>query len=324
MCCLQVGINDLLTSIYFPLGLYINLIIDFKILDLLKIILVNIIPFILFILIGSKFYFKIISNSKENSIKKKINSKKKLIIKRTQIISLTKKELKKYLSSPVYIFNTAFGLLLSVIVSIYLCIKGPSIFDSILSSYGVSTGLSLPILFYFYILFVGSMTSITSSSISLEGKTINITKSLPIKEETILKSKILTCYVIELPFIIFSNIVFFIKFKTSIFYLVLILLLSFLIILLTSCIGLIANLKYLKMNATNDTEVVKQSMSSMISVFIGIGFFIGSALAVAYLNKYLKLRILLVLHISLITIISIILYFIIMKFCTKEYRKINV
>ena len=78
------------------------------------------------------------------------------------------------------------------------------------------------------------------------------------------------------------------------------------------------------MNATNDTEVVKQSMSSMISVFIGIGFFIGSALAVAYLNKYLKLRILLVLHISLITIISIILYFIIMKFGTKEYRKINV
>ena len=173
-------------------------------------------------------------------------------------------------------------------------------------------------------LFVGSMTSISSSSISLEGKTINITKSLPIKEETILKSKILTCYVIELPFIIFSDIVFFIKFKPSIFYLVLILLLSFLIILLTSCIGLIANLKYPKMNATNDTEVVKQSMSSMISVFIGIGFFIGSALAVAYLNKYLKLRILLVLHISLITIISIILYFIIMKFGTKEYRKINV
>ena len=318
------GINDLLTNIYYPLGLYINLITDFKILDLLKIILVNIIPFILFILIGSKFYFKIISNSKENSIKKKITSKKEQIIKRTQIISLTRKELKRYLFSPVYMFNTSFGLLLSIIVSIYLCIKGPSIFDSILSSYGVSTGLSLPILFYFFILFVGSMTSISSSSISLEGKTINITKSLPIKEETILKSKILTCYVIELPFIIFSDIIFFIKFKPSIFYLVLILSLSFLIILLTSCIGLIANLKYPKMNATNDTEVVKQSMSSMISVFIGIGFFIGSALAVAYLNKYLKLSILLILHISLITIINIILYYIIMKFGTKEYRKINV
>ena len=96
------------------------------------------------------------------------------------------------------------------------------------------------------------------------------------------------------------------------------------IILLTSCIGLIANLKYPKMNATNDTEVVKQSMSSMISVFIGIGFFIGSALVVSYLNKYLKLSILLILHISLITIISIILYYIVMKFGTKEYRKINV
>ena len=62
----------------------------------------------------------------------------------------------------------------------------------------------------------------------------------------------------------------------------------------TALIGLLMNLKYPKMNATNDTEVVKQSMSSMISVFIGIGIFIGSALAVAYLNKYLKLSIILI------------------------------
>ena len=113
------------------------------------------------------------------------------------------------------------------------------------------------------------MTSISSSSISLEGKTINITKSLPIKEKLILKSKILTCYIIELPFIIFSDIIFFIKFKPSLFYIVLITLIGLFTILLSACIGLIINLKYPKMNATNDTEVVKKCMSSMISFFIG-------------------------------------------------------
>ena len=121
-------------------------------------------------------------------------------------------------------FNTSFGLLLSVILAIYLCFKGQSVFDEILAQYEIQSSLSFPVLFYFFILFVGSMTSISSSSISLEGKTINITKSLPIKEELILKSKILTCYVIELPFIIFSEIIFFIKFKPSLFYLVLIIL----------------------------------------------------------------------------------------------------
>lgn len=318
------SINDILIKIYYPLGLYINLITEFKLFDLVKLLFVNIIPFILFILIGSKLYFYIIFNSKESKVARNTKFKKEKIIKRKPIISLVNKELKRYFSSPVYMFNTSFGLLLSLVVSIYLCIKGPSIFDKVLTSYGISTDISLPLIFYFFILFVGAMTSITSSSISLEGKTINITKSLPIKEELILKSKILTCYIIELPFMVFSNILFFIRFRPSIFYIVLISSLSIIIISLTSNIGLIANLKYPKMNASNDTEVVKQSMSSMISVFLGMGILIGSILIIIFLSDYIKLNILLVLHVLLITIISIILYLYLMKYGTKEYRKINV
>ena len=104
----------------------------------------------------------------------------------------------------------------------------------------------------------------------------------------------------------------------------LITLLSLVIILLTACIGLIANLKYPKMNASNDTEVVKQSMSSMISVFIGMGIFVGSILIIFFLSDYMKLDLLLILHTSLITLISIILYLIIIKYGVKEYRKINI
>ena len=318
------SINDMLTSIYYPLGLYINLITKFNIVELLKLLFVNIIPFILFIIIGAKFYFSIISNSKESSTNKKLNHKNNIFVKRKPVVSLVRKELKRYFSSPVYMFNTSFGLLLSVIVSIYLFFKGKGIFDMILANYGVNSNLSLPVLFYFFILFVGLMTSISSSSISLEGKTMNITKSLPIKEDKILNSKILTCYVIELPFILFSIILFIIKFRPNLFYIILIILLGFLTIFISAIIGLIINLKYPKMNATNDTEVVKQSMSSMISVFIGIGIFIGSILLGAFLNKYININIVLLLHISLITIISLILYYILIKFGVKEYRRINV
>ncbi|MGN0973587.1 MAG: hypothetical protein ACI4OT_02465 [Bacilli bacterium] len=318
------SINDILTGIYYPLGLYINLITQFKLLELVKLLLVNIVSFILFILIGAKFYFSIISSSKETSISKKTNNKNKTIIKRKPIVSLVRKELKRYFYSPVYMFNTSLGLLLSVIVSIYLCFKGKGIFDMVLANYGVSSDLSLPVLFYFLILFVGSMTSISSSSISLEGKTMNITKSLPIKEKTILNSKIITCFMIELPFLLFSSILFFIKFRPSLFYIILILLIGLLTIFISANIGLIINLKYPKMNFTNDTEVVKQSMSSMISVFIGIGIFIGSILLIVFLSDYIKLDLLLVLHVLFITIVSIILYLILMKFGIKEYKNINV
>ena len=122
----------------------------------------------------------------------------------------------------------------------------------------------------------------------------------------------------------FSNILFFLKFKPSILYIILIILLSFLIIFLSANIGLIINLKYPKMNATNDTEVVKQSASSMISVFFGIGIFIGSILAISFLNQYIKLDFLLIFHLITLLLISIILYIYLLKVVTKEYKNINV
>lgn len=316
-------INDVLTKIYYPLGLYIKLITHFELLELIKLLLINIIPFGLFIFIGSKFYFKVISASKDNNVKRKANIKKEIIKKRKPIVSLIRKEIKRYFSSPVYMFNTSFGLLMGIIVSIVLCFKGPHVFDDILSSYGIKD-LSLSILFYFFILFVGSMTSISSSSISLEGKTINITKSLPIKEKLILQSKILTCYVIELPFILFSDIVFFIRFKPSLFYCLLIVLLSILTIFFSACMGLVINLKYPKMDATNDTEVVKQSMSSIISIFIGLVIFFGSILIIFFLNDYVNMNLLLVFHVIFMGIICAILYIVLMRFGTKEYRKIGI
>lgn len=318
------SIHHVLTSIYYPLGLYINLITKFEVVDLIKLVFIHLVPFALFIFVGSKYYFQIISSSKTSDVHRKGKSKKNLIVERKPMVSLVKKELKRYFSSPVYMFNTSFGLLLSVIVSVGFVFKGQSVFDSILSTYGIESDISLAVVFYFFILFVGAMTSISSSSISLEGKTINITKSLPIKESEILNSKIFTCFVIELPFLLLSDFLFFLKFKPSIFYIFLILLLSLLIIFLNSCIGLIANLKYPKMNATNDTEVVKQSMSSMISVFAGMGILMGSILILCFLNTFFSFAILLVFHILLMMIISIILYFLLMKYGTKEYRHIVV
>ena len=42
------------------------------------------------------------------------------------------------------------------------------------------------------------------------------------------------------------------------------------VIIFNSTVGLLVNLKYPKMNAESDTEIVKQSISSFISVLIGI------------------------------------------------------
>ena len=315
------SINELLTKIYYPLGLYINLITNFKVLDLIKLLLVNIIPLLIFIMIGSIYYFKIVFKSKEISIVK--NNKKGRIKVRKPIISLVRKELKRYLSSPIYMFNTGFGLLILITFTVYICIKGASALSIQFESFNFND-IPTAIFYYFFVLVVGFLTSISSSSISLEGKTMNITKSLPVSEKDILNSKILTCFIIELPFILFSSLLFFVRFKVTFFYIILILLVSILSIFINAVIGLIINLKYPKMNASNDTEIVKQSISSIVSVFIGMFIIFISITGAIYLNKYFSLDYILLINIIVLLIIALISYIILIKWGQKEYRKILV
>lgn len=321
------AISDTIEKLYYPIGLYLKLINNFEILDLVKLLLINIIPLIIFITICAKSYFKIIAKSKEHSSKtiKNLNEVERKIKVNIPLFALTKKELKRYLSCTTYMFNTSFGLVLSVIISILLCFKGEEVFSSMLSNYNIETGgISLDVIFYVFIIFAGIMTSITSSSISLEGRTINITKSLPINEKTILNSKILMCFIIELPFLLIANLIYIIRFTPNVIYTVLIFALSFIIILLSACIGLFMNLKYPKMNATSDTEVVKQSMSSMLSTFLGMGIFVVSSGLVLGLSNIIKENIAIIIAQSVLFVITVILYIVLMKIGPKKYRNINI
>ena len=102
-------------------------------------------------------------------------------------------------------------------------------------------------------------------------KTFNILKSLPVKPYDIIKSKVNAAILIMLPCIFIGDIIIFIKFKFDIINMILITVTSVLLPLVSETVGIIINLKYPRMDAKNDTEVVKQSLSSSISVFTGMG-----------------------------------------------------
>lgn len=321
------NLSNTISNAYYSIGLYLNLINNFNVLDLLKLLAINVLPLIVFIVIASLSYFKIIARSKEYStIKvKNIEEVERKVKLSLPIFALTKKEIKRYLSCPTYMFNTSFSLILSIVISILLCLKGEELVKDVLANYEIEVGgISLNTLFYIFLIFVGIMTSITSSSISLEGRTINITKSLPIKEKTILNSKILMCFVIELPFILISDLIFIIRYTPNVMYTILYFGLSFIVILLSACIGLLINLKYPKMDASSDTEVVKQSMSSMISTFLGMGIFIVCSGLVFGLGNIIKSEIAMIIVQSILFIITIFLYVILMKVGPKKYKSINV
>ena len=97
-------VNNLITGIFYPIKLYLNLINKLNAIDIIKLLIINIVPAYLFVLLASKFN---LTNANNDS--NKISSKKKNgynYDKSSKLIALTKKEFKKYISTPVYMINT--------------------------------------------------------------------------------------------------------------------------------------------------------------------------------------------------------------------------
>ena len=326
------SINDAITKIYYPAGLYIKLIQNFNILDLVTLLAINIIPAIIFVYIASIFYFKITSRlGEKGNNKKKANWAKdenKTFKVKTQLSGLINKEIKRFLSSPVFVINAGFGIILVAVFTIAITINFDGIIESMM--HGNDIGISiddikaiLPKIYYGFIVFASCMTSITSSMISLEGKSFNITKSLPVAPEKILLAKVLASNIISIPIVLISDVIFFVAFKINITDIVFILLASVIMPTVTALIGILMNLTYPKMDAASDTEVVKQSMSSALSVFIGM--FLGIlSIVIIIIGSKINMNLFIILELLVFSSIIFVLWKILKKYGIRKFREINV
>ena len=101
---------------------HISLIQKFDILEFLKLLSINIISLVVFVMIASKYYFNIISKSLEKRESKKEKNNKNINIKeKSKLLALVSKELKRYFSSTIYMFNTLTGSVLLLIATIGIC-----------------------------------------------------------------------------------------------------------------------------------------------------------------------------------------------------------
>lgn len=328
------SIQEIITKIYYPAGLYINLIQNFNILDLVTLLAINIVPAFVFVYVASIFYFKINSKlGEKGNGNKKVGVAKtteKTYRVRTQLSGLIHKEMKRFFSSPVFMVNAGFGMVLMIAVTFALSINFDGMINSMMQ--GMETEIPIPIgeiknmmpkVFYGFVVFISCMTSITSSMISLEGKSFNITKSLPVETEKILLSKVLTSNILSIPIFLICDVIFFIAFKVAIIDIVFILLASIVMPTLTALIGILMNLKYPKMNATSDTEVVKQSMSSMLSVFMGM-FVAILSIAIMIMGNNYNTNLFVALELLTFSIITFMLWRILKKYGAKRFKEINV
>ena len=323
------NLNDTITKFYYPARVYIKLVTDFNIIDLGLFIAIHLAIFALAIILLGKTYFKI--NSKVKAIKIITNKSEYKIQTNKTMKSLIKKELNRFINSPVFVINAGFGLVLYIVGCALIIFK----FDSILQIFAqegleINIGLEdikkyITVIQFVLICFASHMSAITCSMISLEGRTFNILKSLPVKPYKIIISKVYTAVIIMLPFILIGDLIMFIRFKFNIIEILMTIIASIVLPMVSEIFGIIVNLKYPKMDADNDTEVVKQSMSSMVAVFGGMASVaITIFLIVKAIQNNIKSNSIISLGLAVYILILVILMMYLKKKSVKEFNNINV
>ena len=259
--------------------------------SLLTFILCAVVPFALVYYVLAHNFIKIATANRGTA---KVEYKEKTLKVSTIRASLTKKEISHFLSNPVYIMNAALGAIFMVIFAVVLVIK-PDIVNNMLTTLpGINRYLA-PIGICI-LCFLASTNMISAPSISLEGKSLWIAKSLPLDASDILLSKAYAHTIACTPSIIFAATVCNIVFPVSLLEKILMYLLPLFLTMFVALFGVIINLHFPKLDWVSETIAIKQSISPMIVMFSSMAITaLPIILYTAWLIKIIALDIYLVL-----------------------------
>ena len=118
-----------------------------------------------------------------------------------------------------------------------------------------------------------------------------------------------------------SDLIFLIFFQVKLIDSILIIIATIIAPTLSAMIGILINLKYPKLKWTNEVEVIKQSLSSMVAIFLGMGLGLISILIM--INFYKMTYIVIILQLLIFAIGIVILYLIICNYGVKKFRSLN-
>lgn len=237
-------------------------------------------------LLLSKSFLKLVTNGGKS---KKVIFDGKISKQCSPEKAFFKKELRKYLSSANYMLNTSIGSIFMLLVSVAIIIYAPTIREMLVSS-ADGDGANLPRIISVMTLGVAMLLSannfISAPSISLEGKTLWLLKSLPIRPKTAFLAKSALHFAITAPFTLFTSIVLSVVLRLSPLSAIICVLAALAFVLLCGRSGVIINLAFPNVKWTNETIAVKQGLSVLFSMLGGILYSIILCIPYIFIAKF--------------------------------------
>ncbi|MBQ0111309.1 MAG: hypothetical protein KBS41_05245 [Oscillospiraceae bacterium] len=204
---------------------------------------------------------------------KALRDAKKTIKKQSSDTALLKKEFKHFTSSAAYMMNCGIGLAIILFAAVMLVVKSGDI-NAALQEVKVQApfvNALFPVLMGAAAMLASSVAAITAPSISLEGNNLWILRSLPICAQKILYAKLKMHLILtEIPITVFALTAAFV-FKFSVIDSAILLVTLWMALAVSGYLGLIFNLKHPKLEWTNETVPVKQSISVLFTMLVGWG-----------------------------------------------------
>lgn len=303
-------------SVYLPIVWMYDAVTKSDVLSLLLFVVSNVICLGIFIIFFNKLFVTINQRMSERYVNK--NFKLVEAKQKNHMFALMIKELKLYTQSSMHMLNTCFGSVTIFVFAISTFFYNRSSILEAFSSFGVVIKPEE------FVLAIGAtmiaLSCTTPASISMEGNSLWCLRSLPVKEITILYSKMLMDMCFIMPINIVSAIIIGLNFKVELSTLALIVVFMALVGASMTHFGIILNLLFPKLKFKTEVEVVKQSMAANLAVYIPIIILAISIVVWMVCKTFMTFTQFLLGYISIMAMVLIILAIIVRTYGVRKLQ----
>lgn len=233
---------------------------------LLLFALMNLLPAALFVAVLSRFYLSI--NSLLQVQHTKGTYRLGALRQGSPLRALYRKELRRLLSSNVYLLNSCIGAVLLLAGAVALAVLGPARLEQALAMPGLLTQLGE--MAPFFVAFFVALTCTTSASFNMEGPYRWLLLSLPVETGALVAAKVAVNLTVLLPAIAISAPLVGLTLRATALQHAMLLLLPCAYAVFISVLGAYINLALPKYDWTGEQQAVKQSASVMATILIGM------------------------------------------------------
>ena len=275
------------------------------ILHLVLTLLVIIVPFVIAFIIISRLLYNVMTDTRGA---RHIEYKARELHASSALSALLRREFIRLGKTTMYLLNDSFGVLMAVAAGVALLIFSGNVKEVIAQIASAMPAGFVAALLTLAACSLSSMIMLGAPSISLEGKTLWVLRTMPVKPSAIINSKLLLHNVIGQPAILFFVICASLVLRVSFAEAVLCYATAGMFTFIMSATGLLLDLKFPLLEWENETIPVKQNASTILTMLIGFTIIGAPILIVIFLVDNPDFAVIKLLYFAALTVIAAGLY----------------